>query len=207
MIYKKYIKRLLDLFISLLALVLLSPLLLFLAILVRIKLGSPVLFEQKRPGLNEEVFVIYKFRTMTNQKDAQGKLLDDEIRLNPFGKYMRKTSLDELPSLINIIKGDMSFIGPRPLLLKYLPYFTAEERIRHTVRPGLTGLAQISGRNFLNWEERFVLDIKYVKHITFINDLKIILKTVFKVVKQSDIMEHANVPELDFKDLDIERGG
>jgi lipopolysaccharide/colanic/teichoic acid biosynthesis glycosyltransferase len=169
------------------------------AILVRVKLGSPVIFKQKRPGLHEKIFTLYKFRTMTNQKDEQGNLLPDEVRLTKFGKMLRSTSLDELPELWNILKGDMSVVGPRPLLEKYLPYYTEEEGLRHSVRPGLTGLAQVNGRNFLDWNQRLSIDINYVRAITLMVDVEIIFKTVFKIVKRSDVAEKRITP------LDVER--
>lgn len=176
--YRKYFKRLFDIVCSFLALIVLSPVLLVTAVLVRIKLGSPVIFKQKRPGLHEKIFTLYKFRTMTDQKDDQGNLLPDEVRLTKFGKMLRSTSLDELPELWNILKGDMSIVGPRPLLERYIPLYTAEQRKRHQVRPGLTGLAQVNGRNELNWTQKFQLDTEYTMRITFISDIKIILQTI-----------------------------
>ena len=196
--YKKYIKRMLDLILSLLALIILMPIMIIIWLLVRIKLGKPAIFKQERPGKDEKIFTLYKFRTMTDERDEDGKLLPDSERLTKFGKILRSTSLDELPELINIIKGDMSIIGPRPLAVVYLPYYTEEERHRHDVRPGLTGLAQISGRNNLNWEERFAYDIKYVKNITFINDLKIILKSIVKVLTKSDVSVAGTGKVIDF---------
>lgn len=186
--YRKWIKRLLDIIISGAGLLILSPLLLILWILVRCKLGSPVLFTQERPGRKEKIFKLYKFRTMTDARDEKGEFLPDEVRLTRFGKILRSTSLDELPELFNIFKGDMSLIGPRPLLVRYLPYYTKEERRRHDVRPGLTGLAQVNGRNALGWEARFAYDIEYVDHLTFLMDLKIIGMTVYKVLKRSDTL-------------------
>ena len=179
--YRKYIKRWLDIIISLTALIVLSPVMLIVAVLVRCKLGSPVIFHQQRPGYHEKVFKLCKFRTMTDARDENGELLSDEIRLTRFGKLLRSTSLDELPELWNILKGDMSLIGPRPLLVRYLPYYTEEERKRHDVRPGLTGLAQVNGRNNIDWDDRLRYDVEYVKKITFLNDLKIIFLTVKKV--------------------------
>ena len=176
--YGKCFKRCLDFLLSLCGIVVLSPVLLVLAALVRVKLGSPVLFHQERPGRHEKIFKLYKFRSMTDEKDAEGNLLPDEVRLTRFGKLLRSTSLDELPELFNILKGDMSLIGPRPLLVRYLPYYTEEERHRHDVRPGLTGLAQVNGRNALGWEDRFRYDLDYVNHISFGLDLKIIGMTV-----------------------------
>ena len=186
--YAKYFKRMLDFILSLIALIILSPILLIVAILVRIKLGSPIIFKQQRPGKNEKIFTLYKFRTMTDKKDENGNLLPDSERLTKFGKLLRSTSLDELPELINILKGDMAIVGPRPLLVEYLPYYTEEEKRRHDVRPGLTGLAQVNGRNSISWEEKFKYDVQYVKKITFLGDLKIILKTVKKTVKREDIL-------------------
>lgn len=192
--YKKFFKRILDFLCALVALVLFSPFLLIIAILVRIKLGSPILFWQDRPGLNEKIFKIYKFRTMTNEKDLNGNLLPDKFRLTKFGKFLRSTSLDELPGLYNILNGTLSIVGPRPLLVQYLPYYTLKEKKRHSVRPGLTGLAQINGRNNLPWDERLALDIEYVEDITFLKDLKILLKTILKVIKRSDVAEERITP-------------
>lgn len=190
--YRKYIKRVLDFTLSLIALIILSPIYLILAILVRIKLGSPIIFKQERPGLNEKIFTLYKFRTMTDEKDENGKLLPDEVRLTKFGKFLRSTSLDELPELINIIKGDMSIVGPRPLLVEYLPLYNEKQKCRHNVRPGLTGYAQISGRNSISWEEKFNDDLMYIENITFIEDLKIVLKTALKVIKREGISQEGN---------------
>ena len=190
--YAKYIKRVLDFILSLLALIVLSLPMLIIYILVRIKLGKPAIFKQERPGKDEKIFTLYKFRTMTDEKDEQGNLLPDEKRLTRFGKILRSTSLDELPELINIIKGDMSIVGPRPLLVEYLEYYTEEEKHRHDVRPGLTGLAQISGRNTISWEEKFKDDIEYVHNVTMMNDVKIILKTVVKVFKREGISQEGN---------------
>ncbi len=185
--YAKYIKRPLDFILSLIAIIILSPLLLIVAILVRIKLGKPVIFKQQRPGKNEKIFTLYKFRTMTDKKDENGNLLPDEQRLTKFGKALRSTSLDELPELINILKGDMAIVGPRPQLIKDMLFMTKEQRRRHSVRQGLTGLAQISGRNNISWEEKINYDLKYIDRITFYGDLKIILKTAEKVFKKEDI--------------------
>jgi lipopolysaccharide/colanic/teichoic acid biosynthesis glycosyltransferase len=190
--YEKFLKRPLDLTLSLLALIVLSPVLLLVAILVRIKLGSPIIFKQHRPGLDEKIFNLYKFRTMTNQKDKNGNLLPDEIRLTKFGKFLRSTSLDELPSLINIIKGDLSIVGPRPLLVEYLPLYNKEQRGRHEVRPGLTGLAQVNGRNAIGWEERFKYDINYVFRVSLLGDLRIIVKTIKKVFIRDGISSDAS---------------
>lgn len=194
-IYSKYIKRLLDILISLTFIVLFSWLYLILVILVRIKLGSPVLFCQKRPGYNEKIFTLYKFRTMTDKRDENGMLLPDSERLTKFGSMLRSTSLDELPEMFNILKGDMSLIGPRPLLVEYLPYYTEEERLRHSVRPGLTGLAQVSGRNYLAWDKRLAKDVEYVNHISFIMDVRIIIKTIMVVFKKEDVSVDTNVVE------------
>lgn len=202
MIYAKYIKRMLDIFLSLSAVIILSPLLLILYLLVRVKLGSPVIFRQERPGRNGEIFTLCKFRTMTDKRDKSGELLPDEERLTKFGKLLRSTSLDELPELFNILKGDMSLIGPRPLLVRYLPWYTEEERHRHDVRPGLTGLAQVNGRNALGWEGRFAYDLEYVKHCSFLMDLKIIGMTAGKVLKRSDTLSGA---EQTVEDFDVYR--
>lgn len=185
--YRKYIKRILDFTLSLIALIVLSPILLITATLVKIKLGSPIIFKQQRPGKNEEIFTLYKFRTMTDKKDEKGKLLPDEQRLTRFGKILRSTSLDELPELLNILKGDMAIVGPRPQLIKDMIFMTTEQRKRHTVRQGLTGLAQVNGRNNLTWEEKINYDLKYINKITFFEDCKIILKTIIKVFKREDI--------------------
>lgn len=185
--YQKYMKRLLDIIISFCALIILSPVLLIVAILVRVKLGSPVIFHQQRPGYKEQIFKLCKFRTMTDERDEKGELLPDADRLTSFGNFLRKTSLDELPELWNILKGDMSLVGPRPLLIKYLPYYTQKEQLRHTVRPGLTGLAQVSGRNFISWDHRLAKDVEYVETISFMTDLKILFKTVAVVFKKEDV--------------------
>lgn len=185
--YAKYIKRILDLTLSLMALIVLMPLMIIIGILVRINLGSPIIFKQKRPGKNEKIFTLYKFRTMTDKRDIDGNLLPDEYRLTKFGKFLRSTSLDELPELINIIKGDMAIVGPRPLLVEYLPYYTEEEKHRHDVRPGLTGLAQVNGRNLLEWDERLKKDLEYINSISVKNDLFIIFRTIINVIKRKDI--------------------
>ena len=185
--YRKYIKRLLDIIISLTALIILSPIMLVVAILVRCKLGTPVIFHQDRPGYQEKVFKLCKFRSMTDERDAEGNLLPDKVRLTKFGKMLRATSLDELPELWNILKGDMSLIGPRPLLVKYLPLYNEFQKHRHDVKPGLTGWAQVNGRNSISWEERFEMDVYYVNNQSFLLDLKILFKTVAVVFKHSDI--------------------
>lgn len=185
--YQKYIKRLLDIIISFTALVILSPVLLIVAVLVRIKLGSPVIFHQDRPGYHEKVFKLCKFRSMTDARDENGNLQPDEVRLTKFGKALRATSLDELPELWNILKGDMSLIGPRPLLVKYLPLYNEFQRHRHDVKPGLTGWAQVNGRNTISWEQRFEYDVYYVNHISFWMDLKILFQTVAVVFKHNDV--------------------
>lgn len=196
-IYRRFFKRTLDVVLSICAIVVLSFPMIVLAVLVRIKLGSPVIFRQKRPGLNEKIFTLYKFRTMTDKRDPDGHLLPDSERLTPFGKMLRSTSLDELPELFNILKGDMSIVGPRPLLVEYLERYNDHQKRRHEVRPGLSGSAQVSGRNALTWEEKFNLDVDYIDHIRFFLDMKIIVKTFMKVViregihsKQSDTMEY-----------------
>lgn len=196
--YKRFVKRGLDFLLSLAGIIVLSPLFLILALLVRLKLGSPVLFKQERPGKDERIFTLCKFRTMTDRRDAEGKLLPDSQRLPRFGKLLRATSLDELPELFNILKGDMSLIGPRPLLVRYLPYYTQEERHRHDVRPGLTGLAQVNGRNALGWEDRFRYDLYYVEHLGFLMDLKIIGMTAGKVLKRSGTLSGADQTVADF---------
>lgn len=180
LMYEKYIKRLMDFTLSLIAIICLSWLMAITAILVRIKLGSPILFSQERPGRDEKIFKMYKFRTMTDKRDEDGNLLPDDVRLTKFGKLLRKTSLDELPELFCILKGDMSIVGPRPLLVKYLPLYNEHQKRRHEVRPGLSGLAQVNGRNAISWEEKFEYDVTYVDNITFIGDVKIILQTVWK---------------------------
>lgn len=186
--YERFFKRPLDLIFSSLALVALSPVMGVTALLVRAKLGSPVLFRQERPGRDEKIFALYKFRSMTDARDPAGNFLPDDVRLTRFGRLLRSTSLDELPELLNIIRGDMALIGPRPLLKEYLPYYTEEERHRHDVRPGLTGWAQVNGRNAIgSWEERFRYDLEYVNHISLGMDLKVLILTVYKVIKRSDI--------------------
>ena len=187
--YERFFKRPLDIIFALLALVILSPILLIVAIIVRIKLGSPIIFKQERPGKDEKIFKLYKFSTMTDAKDKKGKLLPDEKRLTKFGKILRSTSLDELPELFNILKGDMSFIGPRPLLVEYIPYYTKSEKHRHDVRPGLTGLAQANGRNLVAWDKRLKLDVQYANRVTFLQDVSIIFSTIVIVFKRSGISD------------------
>ena len=196
--YQKYIKRILDIVLSLLAIIILSPIYIIVGILVLIFLGRPIIFKQERPGKDEKIFTLYKFRTMTNKKDKKGNLLPDEKRLTKFGKFLRSTSLDELPELFNILKGDMAIIGPRPLLVEYLKYYNKKERHRHDVRPGLTGLAQVNGRNAQTWEERFKYDIEYTKNVTFINDIKIIFKTILVVFKREGINEEGSATKEPF---------
>jgi lipopolysaccharide/colanic/teichoic acid biosynthesis glycosyltransferase len=202
--YEKYIKRPLDCALAACALLLLSPVIGVIALLVRIKLGAPVIFHQRRPGRNERVFNLCKFRTMTDARDAAGALLSDSERLTPFGRRLRETSLDELPELWNVLKGDMSLIGPRPLLVQYLPAYTARERRRHDVRPGITGLAQVNGRNFLSWDRRLELDVEYTERITFRGDLKILAMTLWKVVRKEDVA--SSTEEIDEGCLDEIRG-
>lgn len=185
--YCKYIKRMLDIVMSFLGIVVLSPVMLVTAFFVRIKLGSPVIFRQKRPGKAGKVFEMYKFRSMTDEKDAAGKLLPDEVRLTDFGKKLRATSLDELPELFNILKGDMSVVGPRPLLVEYLPLYDQRQKKRHDVRPGLTGLAQVKGRNAVSWEEKFKWDVKYVNNVSFRLDMNVLLETVKVVIRRDGI--------------------
>jgi lipopolysaccharide/colanic/teichoic acid biosynthesis glycosyltransferase len=198
--YKKCIKRVLDLILALIALICLFPFLLGLALLIKIKLGSPIIFKQKRPGKNEKLFTMYKFRTMTNEKDANGELLPDSIRLTEFGKSLRTTSLDELPELLNIIKGEMSFIGPRPQLIKDLVFMTKAQRKRHDVLPGLSGLAQIKGRNCILWEDKLEYDLLYIKNITFRMDCKIILNTIKNVLIKDGINTEGMATAEDFGD-------
>lgn len=200
--YKRYMKRCLDFILSLCGIIVLSPVLIILAVLVRVKLGSPILFHQERPGKDEKIFTLCKFRTMTDARDEKGELLPDSVRLTKFGKFLRATSLDELPELFNILKGDMSIIGPRPLLVSYLPYYTERERLRHSVRPGLTGLAQVSGRNFLDWDKRFQKDVEYVEHLTFGMDLKVLWMTVQTVLGHTDeVAEDTNAAEGNFAEI------
>ena len=200
--YKNCVKRCLDLLLSLCGILVLSPVLLVLCVLVRVKLGSPVLFRQERPGKNERIFTLCKFRTMTDEKDENGDLLPDAVRLTKFGRFLRATSLDELPELVNILKGDMSIIGPRPLLVSYLPYYSEREKLRHSVRPGLTGLAQVSGRNFLDWDRRLEKDVEYVENLSFGMDVKVLWMTVQTVLGHSEeVAEDTNAVEGNFAQI------
>ncbi len=200
--YAVFFKRLLDFILSLCAIIILSPVLLVLAVLVRIKLGSPVLFKQERPGRHEKIFTLCKFRTMTDERDENGELLPDHVRLTRFGKFLRSSSLDELPELFNILKGDMSIIGPRPLLVSYLPYYSEKEKKRHDVRPGLTGLAQVSGRNFIDWDRRLEKDVEYVEHLSFAMDCRVLWMTVQTVLGHSDeVAEDTNAVEGNFAQI------
>ena len=199
-LYERFFKRALDIFCSLMALLVFWLLYVIVAILVRVKLGSPVLFTQDRPGKDEKIFKLYKFRTMTDARDENGRLLPDDVRLTKFGKLLRSTSLDELPEVFNILKGDMSIIGPRPLLVKYLPLYNEEQKRRHEVRPGLSGYAQVNGRNSVSWEEKFRMDVEYVDHVTFVGDVKIILGTVLKAfVKREGINSETAATMEEFK--------
>lgn len=203
-LYEKYLKRPLDICCALAALIMLSWLLAILAVLVRIKLGSPVIFCQERPGKDEKIFKLYKFRTMTDARDENGNLLPDDLRLTKFGKLLRSTSLDELPELWNILKGDMSVVGPRPLLVKYLPLYNEEQHRRHDVRPGLTGLAQINGRNAITWEEKFSYDVRYIERVSFFGDIRIIISTVKKVLKHEGISSASNATMEEFRGTERE---
>lgn len=197
--YKLFFKRFFDFILSLIAIIMLSPVYLIVIVLVRIKLGSPIFFTQKRPGKDEKIFKMYKFRTMTNEVDENGNLLPDDKRLTKFGKLLRSTSLDELPELFNILKGDMSIVGPRPLLVRYLPLYNEYQKHRHDARPGFTGWAQCNGRNSISWEEKFDLDVYYVNHITFLLDVKIIFKTVKTVLCREGISSEASVTMEEFR--------
>lgn len=197
-LYQAFGKRFFDIVITSTAVVVLSPLMLITAIVVRFTLGSPIIFKQQRPGKDERIFQLYKFRTMTNEKDSNGRLLPDEERLTKVGKFLRVTSIDELPCLFNILNGDMSLVGPRPLVVKYLPYYTEEERIRHSIRPGLTGLAQVNGRNALSWDEKFAYDLQYVRSLSFLLDIKILLLTVCQLFKPSDVVTRGSGENIDF---------
>lgn len=203
-IYEKFFKRPFDLIVAIIAFIILLPVLFIIAVLIRVKLGSPVIFKQKRPGLNEKIFTLYKFRTMTDKKDQQGLLLPDSERLTKFGKFLRSTSIDELPGLINIIKGDMSIVGPRPLLVEYLELYNKEQRKRHEVRPGLSGYAQVNGRNALSWDDKFRLDVTYVDNVTFRHDIGIMIKTVLEVIKREGINSSSSVTMEKFNGTQIE---
>jgi lipopolysaccharide/colanic/teichoic acid biosynthesis glycosyltransferase len=197
--YKKFFKRPLDFFIAMIAIIILSPVIVALAFLVWKNLGNPVIFAQERPGLNERIFIMYKFRTMLNKRDTSGVFLPDEERLTKFGKWLRSTSLDELPELFNVLKGDMSIVGPRPLLVEYLPLYNNQQKRRHEVRPGLTGNAQVKGRNSISWNQRFKLDIEYIDNISFSNDLKIIIKTIKMVIARDGINSEGSATMEPFK--------
>lgn len=207
-IYRRFLKRPMDFILSLMAIIVLSPVLIIVGVLVRVKLGSPILFKQKRPGLNEKIFTMYKFRTMTDEKDENGELLPDSVRLTSFGRMLRSTSLDELPELFNILKGDMSIVGPRPLLERYLPYYTGYERNRHSVRPGLTGLSQVNGRNLLEWNKRLSLDVEYAQNISLFIDIRIVFLTIKKVITKQDVAvgnQHI-IASLDIERKDLKNG-
>lgn len=197
--YEKYIKRPQDFCCALAAIIVLSPIMAITAVLVRVKLGSPVIFKQERPGLHGKIFTLYKFRTMTDAKDKNGNVLPDDVRLTKFGKMLRSTSLDELPELINMLKGDMAVVGPRPLLVKYLPLYNEYQARRHEVRPGFTGYAQVNGRNAITWEDKFEKDVFYVDHITFLGDWKIIFQTLKTVIKREGISSGSSVTIEEFK--------
>ena len=197
--YRYFFKRLFDFILALIAIIVLSPVLLITAFFVRSKLGSPIIFKQERPGKNEKIFTLYKFRTMTDEKDEKGNLLPDEVRLTKFGKMLRSTSLDELPELFNILLGDMSIVGPRPLLVRYLPLYNKQQKHRHDVRPGFTGWAQCNGRNSISWEEKFDLDVYYVNHISLLLDVKIIFKTVKIVLCREGISSETSVTMEEFR--------
>lgn len=199
-IYERYIKRLLDIICALAALIVFGWLYIIVAVLVRVKLGAPVLFTQPRPGKDEKIFKLYKFRTMTDARDENGKLLPDDVRLTKFGKALRSTSLDELPEAFNILKGDMSVIGPRPQLVRDMVFMTPEQRLRHTVRPGLSGLAQTRGRNALSWDGKLETDLEYIQHVTFLGDLKIIFDTVKQVFFRQKGLENSDVDEVEITD-------
>lgn len=202
--YEAVAKRPLDFLLAMAALILLSPVLVVTGVLVKLKLGSPVLFTQDRPGLDGKIFRLYKFRSMSDVRDEDGNLLPDSQRMTAFGTVLRSLSLDELPEMFNIVKGDMAIIGPRPLLIQYLPFYTEKEKHRHDVRPGLSGLAQTHGRNYVKWDKRLTYDIEYVDKITFLGDVKIILDTIFKIIKRDDVAVNTDVVETY---LDIERSG
>lgn len=201
--YKRYMKRVLDIIISVLAMIILSPIILILMILIKIKIGSPIIFKQERPGLNEEIFTMYKFRTMTNERDAFGNFLPDEKRLTPFGLFLRSSSLDELPELYNVLKGEMSIVGPRPLLVKYLPLYNDFQRRRHEVLPGVVGLAGVKGRNNQSWDSKFDKDIEYVENLSFKLDLKIFIMAIFVVLKRDGVNLEGSVTTIEFDGKEI----
>jgi len=203
-IYRRFLKRPMDFILSLMAIIVLSPVLIFVGVLVRFKLGSPVLFKQKRPGLDAKIFIMYKFRTMTDEKDENGELLPDSVRLTRFGRMLRSTSLDELPELFNILKGDMSIVGPRPLLIQYLELYNDHQKRRHEVRPGLSGHAQVNGRNAISWEDKFNLDVEYVDNVSFIADCKIIFLTTKKVFVKEGISSDTSVTMEPFRGSKVE---
>lgn len=205
--YRCFFKRFFDFLLSLIAIILLSPVFLIVALLVRTKLGSPILFCQERPGKDEKIFKMYKFRSMSDERDENGQLMPDEVRLTSFGKKLRSTSLDELPELFNILKGDMSIVGPRPLLVKYLPLYSAEQRKRHNVRPGLTGWAQANGRNAISWEEKFKYDVEYTEKYSFFMDLKIIFMTVRSVLRHEGISSESAATMEEFLGNSMEGDG
>lgn len=205
--YQKFFKRMIDFLLSLIALVILSPLILVLIIIGTVKMGGNPFFTQPRPGKNEKIFNLIKFRSMTNKKDADGKLLPDEKRLTRYGRFLRATSMDELPELINILKGDMSIVGPRPQLVRDMVFMTPKQRVRHSVMPGLTGWAQVNGRNNISWEKKFEYDIEYIENgITFLNDAKIVFKTAIKVFERADTVREGTVSDLDFGDYLLQKG-
>ena len=203
-IYRRFFKRPMDFILSLMAIIVLSPVLIFVSILVRFKLGSPVLFKQKRPGLNEKIITMYKFRTMTDEKDKNGELLPDSVRLTKFGRMLRSSSLDELPELFNILKGDMSIVGPRPLLIQYLELYNEHQKRRHEVRPGLSGYAQVNGRNAISWEDKFNLDVEYVDNVRFLGDWEIIILTIKKVFVKEGISSDTSVTMEPFRGSEIQ---
>lgn len=211
MIYRNYIKRILDILCALAALIVFCWLYAIIAVLVRIKLGSPVVFKQIRPGMKDEtgkekLFTLYKFRTMTDERDENGELLPDEVRLTKFGKWLRSTSLDELLEAFNILAGDMSIVGPRPQLVRDMVFMTEEQRHRHDVRPGLSGLAQVRGRNAISWEDKLATDLEYIQHITFLGDIKIVLQTIGKFLKREDIVREGTVSDMDYGDVLLKEG-
>jgi undecaprenyl phosphate N,N'-diacetylbacillosamine 1-phosphate transferase len=205
-VYRRYFKRQMDFILSLIAIIVLSPILLVIGVLVKTKLGSPVIFKQKRPGLNEKIFTLYKFRTMTDERDKFGELLPDGVRLTKFGRFLRETSLDELPELWNIFLGDMSIIGPRPQLVRDMVFMSEEQRERHNVRPGLSGLAQVRGRNGISWDKKLSTDLEYIRKVTFLDDVKIVVETVLKVFKREGITGEGMATAADFGDYLLETG-